>query len=184
MSFANGVFDALLFCVPPHNFAPVQKLRWQMSYRFTSSFPYLLNRVGVRMGEIFSGRLAEFDLTLPMYRTMAVLKQEGPQRLGDLSTMISAELSTLSRLITTMKRRGLVSRIRPEDNARTVRIALTDAGDDLVSKLMPLAAHFEEVATSSFNAPEIERLKDALRTIHDNLETLDTRVAASSSEDN
>ncbi|WJJ92860.1 hypothetical protein [Neopusillimonas aromaticivorans] len=48
-----------------------------MTYKFTSSFPYLLNRVGVKMGELFSVRLAELDLTLPMYRVMAVLRQEG-----------------------------------------------------------------------------------------------------------
>ncbi|HCP76840.1 MAG TPA: MarR family transcriptional regulator, partial [Pusillimonas sp.] len=46
-----------------------------MKYRFTTSFPYLLNRVGVRMGELFSKRLLEYELTLPMYRVMAVLRQ-------------------------------------------------------------------------------------------------------------
>lgn len=145
-----------------------------MPYRFTTSFPYLLNRVGVRMGELFSRRLAEYELTVPMYRAMAALKQEGPQRLGDLSAMIAVEMSTLSRLITTLKRRGLVSRTRPEDNGRTVRIDLTQAGDALVSKLMPVAAHFETVGTSTFSAKEVEWLKAALRQIHQNLEVLDS----------
>lgn len=143
-----------------------------MTYRFTSSLPYLLNRVGVRMGELFSKRLVEHDLTLPMYRVMAVLRQEGPQRLSDLSAMVTVEISTLSRLVTAMKRQGLVSRVRPEDNGRTVRIDLTKAGEKLVDHLMPIAAHFEEVGIKSFSEDEVARLKHALMQIHENLEEI------------
>ncbi|ASY65264.1 Transcriptional regulator, MarR family (plasmid) [Sinorhizobium sojae CCBAU 05684] len=143
-----------------------------MTYRFTSSLPYLLNRVGVRMGELFSQRLAEHDLTLPMYRVMAVLRQEGPQRLGDLSAMVTVEISTLSRLVTAMKQVGLVSRVRPEDNGRTVRIDLTKAGEKLVDDLMPIAAHFEEVSIKSFSEDEVNRIKNALKQIHENLEQI------------
>ena len=143
-----------------------------MTYRFTTSFPYLLNRVGVRMGERFSKRLAEYELTLPMYRVMAVLRQEGAQRLSDLGAMVAVEVSTLSRLITTMQRKGLVSRVRPEHNGRTVSITLTPSGEALVEKLMPLAAHFEAVGTKSFSAKEVAWLKQALNQIYDDLDEL------------
>ncbi|MEN3385408.1 MAG: MarR family transcriptional regulator, organic hydroperoxide resistance regulator, partial [Hyphomicrobiales bacterium] len=46
-------------------------------YRLSNSFPYLLNRVGVRMGELFSRRIAPFGVTLPMYRVMAALWEKG-----------------------------------------------------------------------------------------------------------
>ncbi|MAL01601.1 MarR family transcriptional regulator [Pusillimonas sp. DMV24BSW_D] len=143
-----------------------------MKYRFTTSFPYLLNRVGVRMGELFSKRLLEYELTLPMYRVMAVLRQEGAQNLGDLSEMVTVEVSTLSRLISSMQRKGLVLRVRPEHNGRTVSITLTEKGEKLVDQLMPLAAHFETVGTKTFTAEEIKWLKQALIQIHQNLEEL------------
>ena len=54
-------------------------------YRLSNSFPYLLNRVGVRMGELFSRRIAPFGVTLPMYRVMAALWETGDQRLSDLA---------------------------------------------------------------------------------------------------
>ncbi|GGE11505.1 MULTISPECIES: MarR family winged helix-turn-helix transcriptional regulator [Rhizobium] len=145
-----------------------------MSYRFTGSFPYLLNRVGVRMGELFSERLHDFDVTLPMYRVLAILKQEGPQRLTDLSPMVTVELSTLSRLVTVMKKKELVSRTRPDDG-RTVSIALTPSGDALVQKLMPLAAEFEAVGVETFSEAEVAWLKSALKIIHTNLDKLEAR---------
>jgi DNA-binding MarR family transcriptional regulator len=147
-------------------------LEFQMPYTFIQSFPYLLNRVGVRMGELFSGRLRAYGLTLPMYRVMAVLRQEGPQRLGDLSSMTSTELSTLSRLVTSMKKDGYVSRVRPEDDGRTVEISLTPKGAALVEQLMPLASEYETVGTRSFTEEEIAWLKAALVQIYDNLDAL------------
>jgi hypothetical protein len=68
-------------------------------YRLTEAFPYLVTRVGVRMGELISRRLERYGLTLPMYRVMAALWQRGGQRLGDLSEMTTVEISTLSRLV-------------------------------------------------------------------------------------
>jgi DNA-binding MarR family transcriptional regulator len=97
-------------------------------YRLTEAFPYLLNRVGVRMGELFTRRLAAADLTLPMYRVLAALWEKDDQRLGDLADVTSIELSTLSRMVGKLVGRGLVSRGRPENNGRTVRIGLTTRG--------------------------------------------------------
>ena len=63
-------------------------------YRLTEAFPYLVTRVGVRMGELIARRLERYGLTLPMYRVMAALWQRGGQRLGDLSEMTTVEIST------------------------------------------------------------------------------------------
>lgn len=143
-----------------------------MAYTFTTSFPYLLNRVGVLMGELFSERLTKFGITLPMYRVLAVLSQEGPQRLGDLSAMVTVEISTLSRLISSMKKSGLVSRTRPENDGRTVNIDLTAKGAELISQLMPIAEQFESVSTSAFTAQEVAELKRSLDVIYDSLQSL------------
>jgi DNA-binding MarR family transcriptional regulator len=147
-------------------------------YRLSNSFPYLLNRVGVRMGELFSRRIAPFGVTLPMYRVMAALWENGDQRLSDLATVTTAEISTLSRLIGEMKRKGLVTRSRLEDNGRTVAINLTPKGKSLVEELMPIAVHFEDVAVSSFSASEISRLKVVFREIYQSLGSIEPEIEA------
>jgi MarR family transcriptional regulator, organic hydroperoxide resistance regulator len=146
-------------------------------YRLTNSVPYLLNRVGVRMGEMFSQRLAPYDVTLPMYRVLAGLSERADQRLGDLSEMTSVELSTLSRLVGTMKRQGFVSRARPDANGRTVEINLTPKGRALATKLMPLAAEFEWVGTQGLTSGEISILKDRLVAIYRNLDELERSLS-------
>jgi len=128
------------------------------------------------MGELFSRRIAGFDVTLPMYRVMAALWEKGDQRLGDLSDMTSVEISTLSRLVGTMKRKGLVSRKRLEDNGRTVAINLTAKGKALVEEMIPIAVHFEEVATQDFPGAELADLKNVLAQIYKSLDRLEPEI--------
>ena len=148
-------------------------------YKLTDSFPYLLNRVGVRMGDLFSRRIAAYGVTLPMYRVMAALWETPGQRLNDLAEMTTVELSTLSRLVGTMEKMKLVSRSRLENNARTVAIALTDSGRALVEELMPIAQHFEQVAVSKLSPSALKALKKTLTDIYLLLDTLEEELTES-----
>jgi MarR family transcriptional regulator, organic hydroperoxide resistance regulator len=142
-------------------------------YQLTNSFPYRLNRVGVRIGELFSERIASFDATLPIYRVLAALWERPDQRLSDLSEMTTIEISTLSRLIGTMKRKGWVSRRRLEENGRTVAISLTAKGRALTEELIPIAIHFEEVAIRNRTPEEAAWIKTALAEAYECLNELE-----------
>jgi MarR family transcriptional regulator, organic hydroperoxide resistance regulator len=146
-------------------------------YRLTEAFPYLVTRVGVRMGELFARRIAPYGLTLPMYRVLAALWHQDGQRLGDLSEMTSVEISTLSRLVGVMQRNDLLSRTRPDSNGRTVEISLTRTGRALVERLIPLAQRHEKIGLSGLAADEVKILKKQLVTIYRNLDVLDREIS-------
>lgn len=146
------------------------------NYKFTNSFPYLLNRVGVRIAALYDERIAGYGVTMPMYRVLAALHERPDQRLNDLSEMTTIETSTLSRLVGAMKRKGLVSRRRPEDNGRTVAINLTAKGRGLVDELIPIVVHFEEVAVGNRSASEVQWLNRALAEAYDCLNDLEAEI--------
>ncbi|SOE96009.1 transcriptional regulator, MarR family [Burkholderia sp. D7] len=152
-------------------------------YKLTDSVPYLLNRVGVRMGDLFSRRIASYGVTLPMYRVMAALFELPDQRLNDLALMTTIEISTLSRLIGTMEKMRLVSRSRLENNARTVAIALTKEGETLVAQLMPIAQHFEEVAVSGLSKTMLTIFKKTLADVYSQLDTLESEIELPAAEE-
>ncbi len=152
-------------------------------YRLTTSMPYLLNRLGVRMGVLFSRRIAPFGLTLPMYRVLASLEEQPDQKLGDLAAMTTMELSTMSRLIGAMIAMELVTRERLPSDERTVRINLTQKGEDIAARLMREAQHYEDVAISTLAAREVEKLKADLIRIYRSLDILERELVTGSSED-
>ncbi len=147
-------------------------------YKLTTSVPFLLARLGVRMGALFSQRISIYDLTLPMYRVLAALSERPDQKLSELSAMTTVELSTMSRLIGTMVTRNLVSRHRQPTNERTVRINLTAKGTEIAAVLRKEAQHYEDVAVSTLKPAEIERLKLTLNTIYEAIDVLEAELVA------
>jgi MarR family transcriptional regulator, organic hydroperoxide resistance regulator len=146
-------------------------------YRLSNSLPYLLARLGVRMGELFVRVVRKEGLTLPMYRVLAALAEQArPLRLGELAALTSAEMSTLSRLVADMHRRGIVSRERPQNDQRSLQVALTPRGAALASRFMPVAAYYENVATGDMTARDAAALRATLVQLYENLDRLEREV--------
>lgn len=146
-------------------------------YQLSNSLPYLLARLGVRMGDLFTRVIRKEKLTLPMYRVLATLMEERRAlRLGEIVTRTSVDQSTLSRLVAEMERTGLLTRERPQDNQRSLQVTLTPRGAELASRLMPIAAYYEEVAADSLSAKETAALKKTLVQLYDNLDRLEREV--------
>lgn len=147
-------------------------------YVFTESLPYLLNRVGVRMGELFGRELADDGLTLAGYRVLAALAEMDDQRLIDLSAMTTIEMTTLSRLVAAMAGRKLIRRRRPKDNLRIVRIGLLAGGRALLAKYQSRATRYEQTALRGLGAKDVHAFKEALSSIYDALDDIEHEQAA------
>lgn len=143
-------------------------------YRFTESLPYLLNRVGVRMGELFAAELAADGLTLAGYRVLAALAEVGDQRLIDLSAMTTVEMTTLSRLVAALEARRLLRRRRPKDNLRIVQISLLAGGHALLGRYQPRAAYYERTALGGLGAKDVQAFKEALASVYDSLDAIES----------
>jgi DNA-binding MarR family transcriptional regulator len=142
-------------------------------YRLSDSLPYRLNRLGTRLGSLFTQRIADFGLTLPMYQTLVSLAERPDQRLNDLAATISMSLPTASRMIGTLVERNLVSRERDPDHERAVRINLTAEGRQTAQTLLQRAEHYAEVASSLLDPAEVEQLKAWLDRIYTSLDILE-----------
>jgi len=140
---------------PPHN--------------LESAMPYLLARAGERMGNTFSKELRPFKLTLNEWRTCVALHLEAHQRLSEIAAHTSADLSTISRVIDGLLKRGLVQRDRSTEDARAVAISLTEEGRLLTEKIIPIAQLYERVALSGISEEDSEKLRTLLRKIYDNI---------------
>ena len=135
-----------------------------------SYLPYLVNRVGGALVADFTATsLAAFDLTIDMWRMLAVLSYRGAQRQVDLVGMTSIEASTVSRLVTRLARMGLATRKRSKTSNREVVIALTAKGRTLVDRIVPNARKLERTAAAGIPAKDKAVVKRALRRMFENM---------------
>jgi DNA-binding MarR family transcriptional regulator len=132
--------------------------------------PYLVNRVGSALVANFSkDALAGERLSIAMWRVLAVLSNNGELRQIDLSEMTSIDVSTLSRLVTRLVGRGLVTRRRSKTNSREVVVRLSVKGRTLVDRIIPIAKRLETRAASGLRAKDLAAVKRALQRMFKNL---------------
>ena len=112
--------------------------------------------------------LARSDLTIDMWRLLAVLSYRGAQRQVDLVDMTSIEASTVSRLVTRLARMGLVTRKRSETSNREVVIELTAKGARR-SSASSRRHKLEQMAAAGVPAKDMAVVKRSLRRMYENI---------------
>jgi MarR family transcriptional regulator, organic hydroperoxide resistance regulator len=137
-----------------------------------SYLPYLLNRAGARIATSFGEEVRPLGATLQMWRVLAALREHDGRRMGDLSSTTSIEVSTLTRLVDNMEKKGLVIRRRDPQDARAIALHVSAAGRRLTQRILPIAERYEKVALRGFDAREAEVLKEALRRLYANMDGL------------
>ncbi len=104
-----------------------------------------------------------------MWRVLAVLSNNGEQRQIDLAGMTSIDVSTLSRLVTRLVSRGLVTRRRSKTNSREVVVRLSAKGRTVVDRVIPVAKRLEARAVSGLPSKDLAAVKRGLQRIFRNL---------------
>lgn len=138
-----------------------------------SYLPYLLNRAGARIATAFGEEVRPLGASLQMWRVLAALREKDGRRMGELSATTSIEVSTLTRLVDQMEKKGMVARRRDPADARAVALFVTAVGRRLTQRIVPIAERYEQVALEGFGAREVATLKAALRRLYANMEALE-----------
>jgi len=112
----------------------------------------------------------QFSLTAPQSGVLRCLAHNGPISSADLSRELYVTPSNITGIIDRLERKGLVQRIRKEDDRRVTLIQLTDEGRKL-SRELPDPIEIRLVAgLSELPEKEVRKLDDSLDKIIDILD--------------
>jgi len=78
----------------------------------------------------------EIDLTLPQFRTLLVLAEEGPLVIGQIAQRLGIGLSTGGHLVDRLVQAGLAERAEDAGDRRRTVARLTPEGEDLYARLL------------------------------------------------
>lgn len=107
---------------------------------------------------------ALFGLTIPEWRVIAVVAEEGGVTQAAIGARTRMDKVTVSRAATALVGRGLLERGRHEDG-RSHGLTLTGAGGDLYAQVAPKALELERRVFSDFAAGEVAQFVAMLRRI-------------------
>jgi DNA-binding MarR family transcriptional regulator len=139
-------------------------------FDFGEYLPYLINRVGsVLVVDFVQNALAHRQLSIAMWRVLAVLSNDGGHRQIDLASKTSIDVSTLSRVVTRLVKMGLVTRNRSATNSREVEVRLTAKGLAVLAEAIPKAIVCERMAIAGVPAKDLAVVRRSLRRMYQNL---------------
>lgn len=117
--------------------------------------------------------LATPDLSFTAFTVLWVLWIWGEQEARHVAEESGISRGTLTGVVTTLERRGLVRRRRHPDDRRSVLVAITSSGDALMARLFPVFNAEEAKVSTDLDDAQKAQLADALRTILRTIDRLD-----------
>ncbi len=81
---------------------------------------------------------------------------------GELKRFLKLNSSTLSGIVHRLEKKGLVARLPKSGDKRVVNIALTSAGDELISSMPSLLHEQLSDKLQTLNAPDLQRIEESL----------------------
>ena len=133
-----------------------------------------LTRAGtLLLGELQRRRRPYADLSPAAFQILAIIEGEGaplpPSVIGERMLMTSG---TMTSLLDTLTRRGLVRRTAHPDDRRMLLVDITDAGRQVVDVVLPVTHRITKEIFADLSETERERLTRLLGRVQERLEML------------
>lgn len=128
--------------------------------------PYRLNVVGAfasrALGRIYE---AEFGIDIPQWRVIAQLGEFGQLTSRDIGELAQMHKTKVSRAVTELESRGLVSRTANRRDRRESFVSLTPPGMRIYAQIVPLALAFQARWVEGIAADELTVFERVLSTL-------------------
>jgi DNA-binding MarR family transcriptional regulator len=103
-----------------------------------------------------------FGLSVPQWRLICVLAEDGAMTQGQLVARTVMDKVTVSRAAQGLIRRHLVARSEHHADARSHVLALSPQGTRLYAEIAPLALAYEQALIAGLTSDEVEGVKRLL----------------------
>ncbi|GGU93250.1 MarR family transcriptional regulator [Streptomyces albospinus] len=121
---------------------------------------FSLHAASRAFGSVYRDALKELGLTYPQYLVMLVLWEHGPEPVKSIGERLRLDSGTLSPLLKRLEAAGLVHRERSPEDERSVTIRLTEAGEALRERALPVPRRI--MAATGLTVDELRTLRSLL----------------------
>ena len=126
---------------------------------------HLLHRVHQRVTELFQEKMAGINLTARQYVVLVTAAENDGASQQDIIDATGIDRSTVSQIMQTMIRKGLVKRKRTKEDARAYAITLTEHGRDVLKTSESIVTGVDEALMGALPSTRAKTFIDNLRSI-------------------
>ncbi|HXB19746.1 MAG TPA: MarR family transcriptional regulator [Candidatus Solibacter sp.] len=129
---------------------------------------FLLAKASQRWNELLYERFcaAGYEEVRPAYGSILVpLFEEDGLQMGELARRARLSKQTMTTLISTMEKKGLIHRSRDPKDARAFRVYLTDRSRRFMNVAKKVLSDMDRAVHGHVPGPQFEKLRGALKTL-------------------
>lgn len=141
-------------------------------YDVEASVGYQMFRVMSTMKREVEQRMAAHGLTDAQWRPLWMLRTGKASTAIELARETGIDAGAVTRMVDRLESRGLVERVRSEEDRRVVHLRLTPEGETAVAAVPQVLAAVNNDFLRGFSRDEFEQLKGLLRRMRANGEAL------------
>ena len=143
---------------------------------------YLINRVNAAVSSRLERALRQFDVTNVQSTCMSRMRGRETMSSAKLARERRVSPQTMSQMIASLEKRGLISRDKESGDRRELLVSLTDKGRELLEFCDRAVDEIEPDFFAGINTSDHALLRTLLETMIDNAVQAEKRVHANDSE--
>lgn len=140
-----------------------------VTQNITYKLVLLSNTLGRSVGKLYEQQV---DLTVPEWRVVSVVGTKGPLSLAELTQTLAVDKGWVSRTVTLLEKRGLITRTPDPDDGRQFFLNLSSAGKALHLKGSEISRARQKNIEARLSASELESLDTLLTRLQSIAEDL------------
>jgi DNA-binding MarR family transcriptional regulator len=114
--------------------------------------------------------LKKYDVSLIRFNIMSTLfKNGGEMTPSEIAENVFREKNSVTAVIKTMERQGVVRREPSSEDRRSVKVVITDKGWQEANRLNPIVQELSRGALSCMEKEQVEALIGVMRVLRENL---------------
>ena len=114
--------------------------------------------------------LKRHEVSLIRFNIMSALfKNGGEMTPSEISEIVFREKNSITAVINTMERQGVVRREPSTNDRRSVKVMITEKGWKEANRLNPVAQELSRGALTCLEKQKVEELVETMRTLRENL---------------
>ena len=133
------------------------------TFDIRKAVPPMLGRVRAVFLSALEERLAPFDIKPADYIVLASLANDVADTASAVCSLLVHDPGAMTRKIDALEQRGLVRRVRSEEDRRAIKLELTPEGRKVFPKMLAAAVGVANDFLEGFSKSEVRQMEDFLQ---------------------
>lgn len=143
------------------------------TYRINNGIGYLVKTLAHTIGRELDRRMGELGLTDAQWKPLLLLQHGECATAADLSRSACSDTGAVTRLLDRLEGKGLVQRVRSEDDRRVIHLELTDEGKRIAADVPKIISHLSNQVLTGFSEAEFLQFRELLNRALANARLID-----------